>query len=159
MSTTVRSLRHAWSTLQPLAPEEVIGDLEASFVAPLRTVAPWGLGLVGLPRWYGKRFEADHATGSGSQTVRGVNLVRDSSAGLREVLPIQLSVGTSLADGGLALVVSYAADAPRPWRWVRDELRGAPDGTIVGMTFVDRPLLRRVGAPFLLTRVAASSRR
>lgn len=49
--------------------------------------------------------------------------------------------------------MTYAADAPWPWRWVRDELRAEPDGRrIVAMTFVDLPGLRRLGGtPFLLT--------
>ncbi|TNC48065.1 hypothetical protein [Mumia zhuanghuii] len=157
MSTTVRSLRRAWSTLRPLAPDEVSGDLAASFVAPLRRIAPWGLGLVGLPRWYGKRFPARQATEALGGTVQGANLVREASGALREVLPIRASGGRSLADGSAALVVTYGADAPRPWRWVRDELREAPDGTIVGMTYVDLPVLRRAGTPFLLTRVAPTT--
>lgn len=151
MSPTVRSLRRAWSGYRPLAPDEVVGDLEASFVAPLRAIAPRGLGLLGLPRWYGKRFVAR------GETAHGVNLVRDGDAGLREVLPMQAGVDASLADGRPALVVRYGADAPRPWRWVRDELREAPDGTIVGMTYVDAPGLRRVGTPFLLKRVSVAA--
>ncbi|WP_262852115.1 hypothetical protein [Mumia quercus] len=151
MSPTVRSLRRSWSGYRPLAPAEVVGDLEASFVAPLRTIAPRGLGLVGLPRWYGKRFVTQDGT------AHGVNLVRDGDAGLREVLPMTADVDASLADGLPALVVRYAVDAPRPWRWVRDELREAPHGTIVGMTFVDAPGLRRAGTPFLLSRVSVAA--
>ncbi|TWG91778.1 cholesterol oxidase [Nocardioides sp. J9] len=146
---TVPGLLRAWSGLRPLAPEEVLGDLEASFVRPLRQVAPRGLGLVGLPRWFGKRFRLEDGV------VRGVNLLRDAAGGpgLTETLPMTVSVQPSLADGRPALVVGYPADAPRPWRWVRDELREAPDGTVVGMTFVDRPGLRRPGTPFVLRRV------
>ncbi len=51
-----------------------------------------------------------------------------------------------------SFLFSYAADAPLPWRWVRDELRAGPDGVVVAMTFVDLPGLRRLGGtPFLLT--------
>ena len=66
---------------------------------------------------------------------------------------MSLAEGVSLADGRPALVVSYAPDAPWPWRRVRDELRAAPEGPgIVAMTFVDMPGLRRLGGtPFLLT--------
>jgi cholesterol oxidase len=147
----VGSLRRQWSDLRPLTPDEVlheaVGDLEASFVAPLTRVAPPGLGLVGLPRWYGKRFRR---TAAGS--VEGANLVR-RDGGLGETLPMRLTEGMSLADGRPALVVTYAAEAPWPWRRVRDELRAAPDGAgVVGMTFVDAPGLRRLGGtPFLLT--------
>jgi cholesterol oxidase len=57
-----------------------------------------------------------------------------------------------LADGRPSVVVTYAADGPRPWRWVRDELRVGSDGVLVGMSYVDRPVLRRGGLPFLLRR-------
>ncbi|MCD6639861.1 MAG: GMC oxidoreductase [Nocardioides sp.] len=149
-SHTVASLKRAWSDLAAPDADDLLaeraGDLAASFVAPLTRIAPPGLGLVGLPRWHGKRFRR---AGAG---IEGVNLVRQAG-GLAEVLPMTLATGTSLADGRPALVVSYASDAPRPWRWVRDEVRRAPDGTgFVGMTFVDLPGLRRLGGtPFLLT--------
>lgn len=145
MSPSVRSLRRSWSDLRPLDPDEVLGDLRASFVPPLRRLAPWGLGLVGLPRWFGKRFRREGAA------VVGVNLVRRDGA-LVETLPMSVGLGVSWADGLPTLVVGYARSAPRPWPWVRDELRAAPDGSLVGMTYVDRPVLRRLGGtPFLLT--------
>ncbi|MCD9154787.1 hypothetical protein [Aeromicrobium duanguangcaii] len=149
MKQNVLTLRCTWSSLRTLEVDEVLhsraGDLAASFVTPLTRVAPFGLGLIGLRHWYGKRFV--HA-GDGAS---GVNLVR-RGGGLVETLPMRLSQGISLADGRPALVVEYAADAPRPWRWVRDELRATPDGTVVGMTFVELPVLRAVGGtPFLLT--------
>lgn len=145
MNHSVRSLRRSWSDLTAPAATDVVGDLRASFVAPLRTVAPMGLGLIGLRDWYGKRFRTD------GSSVTGVNLVRRGGA-LVETLPMTLQLGISLADGLPALVVTYARSAPRPWPWVRDELRAAPDGTVVGMTYVDLPGLRRLGGtPFLLT--------
>lgn len=146
-TATVRGLRRSWSSLAAPEPRAVVGDLRAEFVAPLTTVAPAGLGLVGLPRWWGKRFrEVDGA-------VDGVNLLRPrtGTGPLEEVLPMRLREGRSLADGLPALVVQYDARAPRPWRWVRDELRPGPEpGVWVGMTYVDRPGLRRAGTPFLL---------
>ncbi|MFN8192054.1 MAG: GMC oxidoreductase [Nocardioidaceae bacterium] len=147
---TVASLRRRWPELSPPSLEailhEVTGDLEASFVAPLTHVAGPGLALLGLPRWFGKRFRTSPSGGV------GMNLIRRGD-GLAETLPMSLAEGTSLADGRPALVVTYAADAPWPWRWVRDELRAEPDGRrIVAMTFVDLPGLRRLGGtPFLLT--------
>lgn len=146
MKHSVRSLRRSWSDLSALAPADVVGDLQASFVPPLRTVAPKGLGLIGLRHWYGKRFRHDGAA------VVGVNLVRRGEQ-LVETLPMTVQLGISLADGLPALVVGYPPTAPRPWPWVRDELRAALDGTVVGMTYVDLPGLRRLGGtPFLLTR-------
>lgn len=155
---SVVGLKRQWPRLRPLDAGAVLaqsaGDLEASFAAPLTRVAPAGLGLVGLPHWYGKRFRR---TADG---VEGVNLVR-RDGGLVEVLPMTLTEGTSWADGRPALVVTYAADAPRPWRWVRDELRAAPEGVgIVGMTFIGLPGLRRLGGtPFLLSPRRDSTRR
>ena len=154
-SGTVLSLRRQWSDLPPLETEavlhELVGDLEASFPAPLTGVAAPGLALLGLPRWYGKRFRRT-ATGS----IEGANLVR-RAGGLGETLPMSLADGVSWADGRPVLVVSYAPDAPWPWRWVRDEFRAAPQGSgVVAMTFVALPGLRRLGGtPFLLTPRAA----
>jgi hypothetical protein len=145
----ILSLRREWSTLMAPPPAELVGDLQASFVAPLKHVAPAGLGLIGLPRWHGKRFRLE-----GDRLV-GVNLLRASggSGGLEETLPMTAMLSASWADGLPAVAVSYAADAPRPWRWVRDELRVRSDGNLVGMTFVGLPGLRALGGtPFLLRR-------
>lgn len=149
MRQSVASLRRQWSHLPGPALAEVlhetVGDLAASFVAPLTRLAPRGLALLGLRRWHGKRFRR---AGAG---VEGANLVRRDGR-LVETLPMTLTDGVSLSDGRPALVISYAGNAPRPWRWVRDELRIAPDGRLVAMTYVDLPLLRSLGGtPFLLT--------
>lgn len=148
-ATGVLALLRSWPRLEAPALDDVIGTLRAEFVRPLRQVAPVGLGLVGLPRWHGKRF-----TPAGPDELAGVNLVRagGGSGALEERLPMRAVPGRGLADGRPAVVVTYAADGPRPWRWVRDELRVGPDGVLVGMSYVDRPLLRRGGLPFLLHR-------
>lgn len=143
--TGVVGLVRAWSGLPAPALEDVVGDLCAEFVTPLRRLAPLGLGLVGLPRWHGKRFAP---TGPGE--LAGINLLRAPGGGFEERLPMRAVLGAGLADGRPAVIVTYAADAPRPWRWVRDELRVLDDGVLVGMSYVDRPLLRRGGLPFLL---------
>jgi cholesterol oxidase len=145
--TGVAALVRAWSSLPAPALDDLVGVLRAEFVAPLRHVAPLGLGLVGLPRWHGKRFAT-----SGPGELAGVNLVRarDGSGLLEERLPMRAVLGLGVADGLPVVVVSYPVDGPRPWRWVRDELRVGRDGVLVGMSYVDRPLLRRGGLPFLL---------
>lgn len=149
--TTVRELRRAWPSLEAPAPADVVGTFEASFARPLTHVAPRGLGLVGLPRWYGKRFVP-----AGDASLSGINLQhRRSGDGLDELLPMAARVQPSRADGRPALVVTYADDAPRPWRWVRDELRPWTDDRFIGLTFVDAPGVRRLpGTPFVLTRRA-----
>jgi len=144
---SVSALRGAWATAGCPTPDELVGDWKAGFVRPLTHVAPVGLGLVGLPRWHGKRFRG---TPTG---VEGMNLVRAGGfGGVVETLPMTLRVGPSYADGGPAVVVTYRPDGPRPWRWVRDELRELEPGVLVGLTFVDLgPLRRLAGTPFLLS--------
>lgn len=143
------ALRARWSHLPAPRLEDAVGDWEASFVgAPLRAVAPRGLGVIGLPGWYGKRF----AVGDDDLALDGVNLVR-SGEGLRTTLPMRAAIGSSFAGGGPALVITYAKDARKPWPWVRDEARVWADGTLLAMTFVSAPGLRRLpGTPFVLTR-------
>jgi cholesterol oxidase len=145
----VYALRRTWSGLAAPALDDVVGVLRAEFVTPLRHIAPAGLGLVGLPGWHGKRF-----AWSGPAELSGVNLVRsrNGTGVLEERLRMRAVLGEGLADGRPAAVVTYAADGPRPWRWVRDELRFRSDGVLVGMSYVDRPVLRRGGLPFLLRR-------
>ena len=145
--TGVLALVGAWSSLPAPTLDDVTGTLRAELVAPLRHVAPVGLALVGLPRWHGKRFVR-----SGPGELAGVNLVRARDGSLEERLPMAAVLGGGLADGLPAVVVTYAVDGPRPWRWVRDELRVGRDGVLVGMSYVDRPLLRHGGLPFLLRR-------
>lgn len=146
MSHTVLSLRRTWSSLQAPALDSLAGDWEAEFVAPLRTVAPVGLGWIGLPRWYGKRLRAD------SGTLTGTNLLR-TPTGLTETLPMEVALELSRIDAHPAVVVSYARGSRKPWPWVVDELRTLDDDTVLGMTVVDLPVLRRAGGtPFLLRR-------
>ncbi|WP_181311046.1 hypothetical protein [Nocardioides campestrisoli] len=148
---TLLSLRREWPGLAAPDLDDLVGDLEASFVAPLRRVAPAGLGLIGLPRWFGKRFhrEGDH--------LAGMNLLRsEDEDALAETLPMTARVEPSLLDGRPAVAVSYAPDAPVPWRWVRDEIRLRPDGSYLGMTLVQRPVLRMLGGTPFLLRSAAS---
>lgn len=148
MTDTVLTLRRAWSDLGTVAPTDLVGDWEASFVRPLTRIAPPGLGLLGLPNWYGKRFRAVEGE------VSGVNLLRaDGDDALRETMPMSLSVQPSLVDGTPTLTVSYAPGTRKPWPWVRDEFRPRGEGILVGMTVVDLPGMRAVGGtPFLLTR-------
>jgi cholesterol oxidase len=140
-----RAVRRAWPALRPPAAEQLDGDHEALFPGPpgFPALARRGLGLIGLPRWYGKRF-----SGGGAGAV---NLVATGPGGtLEEVLPMTVRRAPSLLDGLDALVLAYPPDARLPWRHVRDELRVAGPGLLAGMTVVDLPGLRGTGAPFLL---------
>lgn len=165
-ATGLLRLRRDWTHLPAPRLDDVVGDLAAGFLPPLRRLAPAGLGLIGLPRWWGKRFAAPaggpEGQPDGPRELAGINLLRPrrSAAGpLLETLPMTARIAPSLADGREAVVVSYAADAPRPWRWVRDEVRRSGDGALVAMTYVDLPGLRRLGGtPFLLERTVPADR-
>lgn len=147
--TNAFSLIKQWKNLPAPVLEDFVGDLRAEFVAPLKHVAPAGLSLVGLPRWHGKRFEP-----LGLEILEGVNLVRVKSQpdAFEERLNMRAEIGASLVDRQPALIVTYERYGPRPWRWVRDEFRVLEDGKYVGMSFVDLPVLRKVGLPFLITK-------
>lgn len=137
------ALARRWSLLPAPGPDVLVGDRRARFVGPrwLRAVAPRGVGVLGLPEWWGKRFDADG---------RGTNLVH---RGAREALAMRAEVAPSAIDGRPVLLVTYAPDAPLPWRHVRDELRALPDGRLLGMSCVATGPLTR-GLPFLLDRPA-----
>lgn len=145
--TTLLGLKRAWSGLETPLLGDLEGDHEASFVPPLTTIAPAGLGLIGLPKWFGKRIRPAGAPEA------GVNLLR-TSTGLVETMPMEVRLGPSLADGQTCVVVTYPEKTRKPWPWVRDELRLLPDGRLLGMTYVDLPILRATGGtPFILTKV------
>lgn len=154
MSQSVRGLKRAWSSLDAPDPNDLRGDHEAVFVRPLGRVAPVGLGLVGLPRWFGKRFTSGDPSAEAGAEARypsGTNLLRTADGGLAEVMPMLVREGMSLLDGRPAVVIEYAPGTRRPWPWVRDELRRLDDTTLVGMTVVDVPVFRWMGGtPFLL---------
>lgn len=146
MTHTVVSLRRAWRSLECPSLPDLVGDWEAEFVAPLRRVAPVGLGWIGLPRWYGKRFHTD------DRGLGGVNLLR-GPAGLTETMPMLVAPDLSRSDDHPVVLVQYAAGSPKPWPWVVDELRRLDADTLVGMTVVDVPGGRALGGtPFLLRR-------
>jgi hypothetical protein len=98
------------------------------------------MGLTGFGGWMGKQF-----LGKG----RAVNLFRAGST-TEQRFPMTLSRAASRIDGVDTLMLNYPADARAPWCWVTDELRQMPDGRILGMTFVDAPLLRHMVFPFVL---------
>lgn len=142
-------LKALFATLPAPAPAMRRGFYRATFIGPafIRLTARPTLEVTGLPGWQGKKFlNADDATNI---------LVKGNTT--TEHLAMRVTPVTSYADGqpGLALTYPPGKDgkaAPAPWRWVRDEMRQFDDNTILAFTFVDLPLLRHVGFPFLLTR-------
>lgn len=103
------------------------------------------MGLTGFGGWLGKQ-----ALGQG----KAVNLFKVTS-GTEQRFPMTLGRRASHVDGQDTLVLNYPTDARMPWCWVTDELRAMPDGRILGMTFVDRPLIRHMVFPFVLTPPSA----
>jgi hypothetical protein len=99
-----------------------------------------GLALCGMPGWHGKRFDTPD---------RGINRL----AG-RTDFQMYAVLGPSVADGRGAIVATYGDRERAPFRWLRDEFRPWDERTLVGISFVDAPGLRRLGAPFLLHRAA-----
>ncbi len=145
LPTSLAKLAKLWSVLPAPAPPDLEGDWHASFVGPklLQAIAPRGVAKAGLPDWLGKRFDAH---GHGTNLVDG---------GTREHLAMTARNEPSAIDGREVLLVSYALDAPLPWRHVRDELRALPDGRLLGMSAVRIGRLPTRGLPFVLTRATA----
>lgn len=127
-------------------PEEDMryGFFRAKFIGPfwLRLSARPTLELTGLPGWQGKRFLT-------RDTATNVLLRKGQRT---DALSMKVEEITSFVDGSSGIALRYGAEAPRPWRWVRDELRAINEDTILGITFVDLPLLRHFPMPFLLER-------
>lgn len=150
LPTSIAALRALFS--QAVAPTALPapGDYLVSFVgpAPLTVVAPRAIALGGMPGWQGKRFD-----GAG----RAANLVDDDKTGAhREIIPMTVTLEPSWLDGRPAIVCSYGADSPVPWRWVRDEFRPLDDRRLIGLTFAGGPWSRVAAAPLLLTRTRSS---
>lgn len=154
LPVSLSGLSRLWRALP--APDAVMltGDHRAVFVGPAlgRAAAPGALSLLGLPDWYGKRFRA---TPGG---LRGINLLRrdGSDVELNEYLEMRAAIEPSALDGAPVLASTYGAEAPLPWRYVRDEFRLLGPGLLLGMAVLDRPVARRVGTPFVLEAIAGS---
>jgi cholesterol oxidase len=105
---------------------------------------------VGLPRWFGKRFEPP----TEGDELRGVNLLRPvegrRAGDLVASMPMTARLEPSWHDGFTCLAVHYGPRERLPWRRVRDEFRRLDADTLLGMTFVDLPGVRRRGTPFIL---------
>lgn len=148
------ALRRLWGALPAPAPEDLVGTHRAVFVGPgpARRLSPAGLGLLGLRDWYGKRFEL---TPDG---LRGINLLRQdgSDEELVEYLQMKAVLEPSVLDGAPVLVSTYGAEAPFPWRFIRDEFRLLGSGQLLGMAVLDRPLFRRAGMAFVLEATPGS---
>lgn len=142
---SLRELSRLYSSLQAPAERLRAGSFRAEFIGPwwLRVSSGPSIRLAGLPGWRGKRFlDASTAT----------NVLRTRDGSFIEALTIRCLPGPSLVDGKPGLALHYGAQAPRPWRWVRDELRALDEDTLLAMTVIELPVLQRLAFPFLLVR-------
>jgi hypothetical protein len=115
------------------------GTFDGEFVGPVRLFSA-GLAICGMPGWHGKRFDTP---------AEGINRLVGG-----EAFPMYAEIGPSWADGRATIVATYGSRERPPFRWIRDEFRPWDDRTLVGLSFLGLPGLRRLGAPFLLHRAA-----
>lgn len=141
---SIKNLNRLYCELPLLQKSMCEGFYRASFIGPLwlRLLGKPSLDISGLPNWQGKKFLSDN-TATNVLIKKGQNV---------DALEMSLKHVTSYVDGSDAQAFCYEAKAPMPWRWVRDELRAIDENTILGVTFIDLPLLRNLGLPFLLER-------
>jgi cholesterol oxidase len=145
------ALRRLWGALPAPGPSDLEGTHRAVFIGPppLRALAPKAVGLAGLPRWFGKRFEA----GEGGMT--GMNLL-ESDDGFVGHLEMDAALEPSVVDGAPVMVSTYGPEAPLPWRHVRDEFRLMSPGLLLGMAVLDLPFARGLAGAFVLESVGAT---
>lgn len=144
--SSLAELKKLFSTLAPPPAEMRAGFYRATFIGPwwLRLSGRPSVALGGLPGWQGKRFLSP---------TTATNILLKSGV-TSEALFMQLESGVSQVDGKQGVALTYGADAPLPWRYIRDEVRAIDANRILGMTVINLPLLNKLGFPFLLVREA-----
>ncbi len=150
--TSFRALALRFATLEAVDEGRARGEYRAQFVGPwwFRNTAWIGVAIAGLSGWRGKRI-----LGKG----RAVNLVkpccRKESEGLQESVPMLADMLVSRLDSKPSLTFSYPKSSPLLLQRFIDELRQLDEQTILAMTIVDLPIIRRWPFPFLLHRVTS----
>jgi hypothetical protein len=139
---SIHGLKQAFRSAQPITADQLTGQFKGFPAGPwwFRLGSGPTLGMSGFGGWLGKQFlgngKATNLFMSGSETVKR--------------FPMTITVRPSQVDGKDTFVLLYPKDARAPWCWVTDELRMTADGTILGLTFVDAPVLRYMVFPFVL---------
>lgn len=138
--------RDRFASLAPPARDSLSGRFQGQLVGPawFRYGAKALLAVLGMRGWWGKEFGAEG---------RGVNLVRRGKD-LRPAVPLVLREGRSHVDGRQGVQVEYPPECSWHWRLFVDELRWWDDETVLAMSHVELPWLRRVTLPFVLRRSA-----
>jgi len=128
--------------MEPPDPDTLLGTYRGEYVGPgwLRRLAGPTLGLTVLRGWWGKDFPSPG---------RCENLVSRGGT-IERVLPVDVVQAVSLLDGKMGITLPYPPDSPRPYRWVVDELRLTPTGSLLGMVVPARRWLPRFALPFML---------
>ena len=139
-STSLTALRRRWRELPEPRLDAMAGLYDGEFVgpAPLRHAFSNGLALFGMRGWHGKQF---------STPTNGINRLRTGTG-----FPMYARLAPSYDDGRTAIVATYGEEERLPFRRIRDEFRELDADTLLGLSFVDAPGLKRVGTPFLLHR-------
>ena len=139
---SIRGLKRIFRGAQPIVADQLSGQFKGFPAGPwwFRLGSGPTLGMSGFGGWLGKQF-----LGNGKAT----NLFMAGSETVKR-FPMTITVRPSQVDGKDTFVLLYPKDARAPWCWVTDELRMTEDGTILGLTFVDAPLLRYMVFPFVL---------
>lgn len=137
---SLSDLRRRWRELPEPRLDAMAGTFDGEFAGPppVRAAFANGLALFGMRGWHGKRFDTP---------ASGVNRLAHGTG-----FPMYAHIEPSFADGRDAIVAVYGDRERMPFRWLRDEFRELDDDTLLGLSFVDAPGLRRVGTPFLLHR-------
>lgn len=126
------------------------GTFKAEFIGlgALRWSAPLALHMTGFGNWFGKVFPPSE----NAAVLDGVNLFGE--AGNRtENYRMTAKFSPSVIDNELAFIVSYPADTRHPWCRASDELRMIDQDNLLGITFFNYPVIKRLPFPFLLRRV------
>lgn len=141
---SLHDYRALYSSLEVPDPVSVNGPYRAEFIGPrfLVHAVPKFLPLGGLPGWYGKVFKQDN---------QAINLLRKRND-IVEAVPMVREVRASGFDDKPALVLTYDKRAPLMLRLLVDEFRSLDADTLLGLTIVDLPLMRKLVLPFLLRR-------
>lgn len=141
---SLKAFQSLFSLLNAPDPEWLNGRFRAEFVGPksLQAIAPRLLPLGGLPGWCGKAFVGDK---------QAVNLLSNGSQ-VVEAVPMLPAFAPSQIDQRQALVLRYDQRAPLACRKLVDELRVLDETSLLGLTMVDLPLLRKLVMPFVLKR-------
>ena len=146
---SMSALREAFRSAPEPTLDDLVGTHEGEFGGPrlLLAVLPRALGVLGMPGWYGKRFE--RVPGDTDRAV-GVNLVLRAGQ-ICDSIPMTARLGPSRVDGRPALLIAYPAEAPFPWAMVADEARPLGDRTLIALNFAIPRI--PLGLPFVLRRI------